>query len=44
MQNDSWYNSVSAQFCDVVDDYISDVTWFLNAKSVYIEQHLKGVH
>lgn len=44
MQKDCWYNSVSAQFRHVRDDYISDMTWFLNAKAVYIEQHLKGVH
>ena len=44
MQKDRWYNSVSAQFHDVKDNYISDMTWFLNAKAVYIEQHLKGVH
>lgn len=44
MQKDCWYNSVSAQFLDVKDNYISDMTWFLNAKAVYIDQHLKGVH
>ena len=44
MQKDCWYSSVSAQFRDVIGDYISDMTWFLNAKAVYIKQHLKAVH
>ena len=42
MQKDCWYSSVSAQFRDVINDHIPDVTWFLNAIAVYIGQHLKG--
>jgi len=43
MQKDCWYNSVSAQFRDVIDDYIYDMTWFLNAKSSLHRAAFKGV-